>query len=147
MKTEMYQFNGTLYRSCENVTLNFNVALNNLSKFLEIVGKRNKEINPKIMGFSGSSKSYQGKRITIKCHAYSMFNLMLKLGVGENSEVRDNVHVNYYHLSNIKNKPLPMVLIYSKTKGYHTQNRNYKVTYKSIFTKGSKGYKHIVPIN
>lgn len=142
MKTEMYEFNGALYRANDNVVLNFNVALNNLSNFLELVGGRNKSINPIAMYFYGSSKSYNGKRITIKCSAWSMYNLLLKLGVGENNEVRDNIHVNYSSLAKIKNKSLPMVLIWSKNKGYYTQFRNNNVTYKSIYTNG----KHIVPI-
>ena len=146
MKTEMYEFNGTLHRSNDNVTLNFNVALNNLSNFLNLIGGRIKTINKEVKVFYGSSKAYQGKRITVKCSAWSMYNLMLSLGCKPHSEVQDNVHVNYSHLAKIKNKSLPMVLIYSKSKGYYTQYRNTQFTYKSIFTTG-KELRHIVPIN
>lgn len=138
----MYEFNGTLYRSNENVTLTFNVALNNLSNFLELVGKRKKKLNQSVLPFYGSSKAYQGKKIIIECSAWSMFNLMIKLGCKSDSEVRDNIHVNYQHLVKIKNKTLPMVLIWSKTKGYYTQFRNTLPTYTSVYANG----RHIVPI-
>lgn len=139
----MYEFNGALYRCNDELTLNFNVALNNLSNFLGLVKWRKKSIDNAIRVFYGSSKAYQGKRVTVTCSACNMYNLMLSLGCRQNSEVQDNIHVNYTALSEFKNKSLPMVLIWSKAKGYYTQYRNEMPTYKSVYANG----KHIVPIN
>lgn len=146
MKTEMYKFDGTSYRPSEIVTLTFNVALDNLSNFISLLGNRSHTVDKTLYNFYGSSKSYIGKTIVVKCSAWSMFNLMLQLGCKEYSEVRDNVHVNYGFLSNKRTKFPQLVLIFSKSKGYYVQERPCKVDYKSVFTKG-KEVKHIVPIN
>lgn len=71
-----------------------------------------------------------------------MFKMFLNLGWAENNEVRDNIHINYDRFSNKRQKQLPQVLIWSKEKGYYTQNRNTAVTYDSVYSGG----KHYQPI-
>jgi len=144
MKTEMYAFDGALYRRQDMVKLTFHVALSNLSKFIEFLPK-GYTIDKQIKTFHGSSKAYMGKSITVTATAYYMCKLMVRLGWRENSEVRNHIHVNYHRFDNSKNKELPMVLIFSKEKGYYTQYRNVNVTYNSMFTKG-KTLRHIVPV-
>ena len=102
MKTITYRFNEKLFLQNEKVTINFNVALNNLEKFLKIALKYGAKVSKEKYTAFGSSKSFTAKRVTVTNIAVNVYEMMIELGWNERSEVWDNINVCYRRFECLK---------------------------------------------
>ena len=112
MKISKYVFDNKEYYEHNLVTLNFEVANNNLELFLKnIIKQKSKkrshtshyyEVEPTTYQICGTSKTYIGKKVKVRVAAWVMCDIMKALGVKEYQDVYDNIKICRYDLINIK---------------------------------------------
>jgi len=149
LKTEMYEFDGELYRRVDEVSIVFNVEIHCIQSFLELTNIRPKgkygwgyTISHEMGGvISNKQRIYKSIRLTTM--AVCMYDVVRALGCSDNSEVRRLFEVYRYALDKSREGKMTCVLVWSKNKGYRLQRRNHPVSYKSVYV----GDRHLVAMN
>lgn len=143
MKTEMYRFNGNLYRANQMITLNFYVEVHCIQSFIDELNIYPKNqngygytIEKDVDDYLISNLIRRGKHITLTYSASTMYDKLLKLGFRSDSEVRDNIHVYQYKFDKSRRGKLTCVLIWRPKGGWQLQRRNFPVTYNSVYANG-----------